>query len=252
MTSTDILNQITNIANDLKLVHGDHYGDQLYTIATDIMKSCANNIDKFQLFIEMFQNAVNDDYKNNIILGLKKKVKELETKVNLLIDDCKQKDIRITELINDCKQKDIRIAKLENQVITLENQVAELMNKNHNLIIWQAYKNIEYYIIQTTTGYNHDTMEKLNTNLNELMKNDNNKCFLEGITNLINKFNIPTYKQSLSRIKRTRNNLAHPDPIEMNELLNACNTMKNTYNGIEEIYNHYQEVYDYFNSFDYF
>ena len=73
MTTIDTLTQqITNIANDLKLLHGDHYGEQLYTIATDIMTSCTTNIDKFQLFIEMFQNAVNDDYKNNIILGFVK------------------------------------------------------------------------------------------------------------------------------------------------------------------------------------
>lgn len=104
----------------------------------------------------------------------------------------------------------------------------------------QAYKNIEYYIIQTVTGYDHDTMEKLNTNLKEFMKNENNKSFLEGINTLIQKFNISNYKNSLSKIKRTRNNLAHPDPIEMTELFTACNTLKSTYNGIDEIYNHYQ------------
>ena len=261
MTSTDILNQITNIANDLKLVHGDHYGDQLYTIATDIMKSCANNIDKFQLFIEMFQNAINDDYKNNIIISLKKKVKELEIQINILIEDSKQKDTRITSLMEDSKQKDTRITNLmedskqkDTRITTLENQVTELINKNHNIIIWQAYKNIEYYIIQTVTGFDHNTMETLNTNLNEFMKNEKNKCFLEAITKLIEKINIHKYKCSLAKIKRTRNNLAHLDPIEMTELLNACNTLKNTYIGIEEIYNNYQEVYDYFNSteFDYF
>ena len=120
-----------------------------------------------------------------------------------------------------------------------------LMKKNYNLILWQAYKNLEYYIIQNTTHYDDIQMESINTNINDFINNPENKKYYDLINNLCSKFKINSYINSLGKLNKRRINVAHP--IEMDELQNACNEMKNEYKGIEELYNNYQEVYDYFN-----
>lgn len=117
------------------------------------------------------------------------------------------------------------------------------MKKNYNLILWQAYKNLEYYIIQKVTGFDNNMMNNINTNLTEFKNDLSNQIYTTEINNLCSKFNI----NSLGKLNKRRINVAHPNPIEMDELQNACNEMKNEYKGIEDLYNNYQKVYDYFN-----
>ena len=256
MESIEIVNKINNIASKIKSIHGVYYGDQLQTIATDIFqiidKYDNNNLDKYNLLLEMIENIIKDDYKNNTIISLKKKVKELENIVREQQQTIKEQQKIINQQQEEIKQlkaesmvKDIKIAALENKVATLETNISVLMAKHYNFVIWQAYKNLEYFIIQKATGYDSNKMETLNTNLTLFMNADANKVYLEEINKLVEKFNINSYKQSLGRLERQRNNEAHPDPIEMDELATACTNMKNKYPSIDELYNHYQEVYDY-------
>ena len=116
------------------------------------------------------------------------------------------------------------------------------------------------------TGFDKNKMETTNTNLTEFINNPNNNSYVNDINKFITKFNINNYNSCLGRLSRNRKNLqnkflrlemknlffisnrlqeAHPNPIELDDLEDACEDMKNVYNGIEELYNHYQEVYDY-------
>ena len=131
------------------------------------------------------------------------------------------------------------------------------MKNHYNLVLWQAYKNLEYYIIQKVTNYDDNKMEYINTNLNEFIKDPDNNKYIEDLNNLIIKFKIDKYKNSLGKLIKNRLRVkysytsylrkAHPNPIELDELELACDEMKSVYNGIEELYNNYQEVYNYFN-----
>jgi hypothetical protein len=89
-------------------------------------------------------------------------------------------------------------------------------------------------------------MEIINTNLNCFITDENNKDYKDTVMILMEKFEINKYSNSLGKLTRNRLREAHPNPIEMEELQDACNDMKKTYIGIENLYNHYQEVYNYF------
>ena len=136
----------------------------------------------------------------------------------------------------------------------LTNQAQYLTNKDYILLLWQSFKNIEYYIIQNVTQYDDETMNKINTNLNSFLKEEKNKKYEEEknkkyeeeINIFKNKFNFEVYSKNLGRIKRNRLNIAHPDPIDLKELKRACEVMKTSYMGIEELYNDYLKVSDYF------
>jgi hypothetical protein len=69
----------------------------------------------------------------------------------------------------------------------------------------------------------------------------------DSFEKLMEKFEISKYNASITKIINKRNRISHPNPVEMEELQDACNEFKKIYPGIDELYNHYQEVYDYFN-----
>jgi hypothetical protein len=54
----------------------------------------------------------------------------------------------------------------------------------------------------------------------------NNKDYKDSIIILMDKFEISKYNNSLGKLTRNRLWEAHPNPIEMDELQNACNDMK--------------------------
>ena len=122
------------------------------------------------------------------------------------------------------------------------------MKRHYNLVLWQAYKNVEYYIIQKVTKYDKIKMESINTNLTEFIKNSDNSMYINDINNFIMKFKINNYNKSLGKLNYNRIQEAHPNPIELDELEDACNDMENIYNGIKDLYNNYKEVYDYFDN----
>jgi hypothetical protein len=164
-------------------------------------------------------------------------------------------DIRILNLEKDNKllkednkQKDIRMSNLEKDNKILTKNVNILMKRHYNLVLWQAYKNVEYYIIQKVTKYDKIKMESINTNLTEFIKNSDNSMYINDINNFIMKFKINNYNKSLGKLNYNRIQEAHPNPIELDELEDACNDMENIYNGIKDLYNNYKEVYDYFDN----
>lgn len=230
--TTETLKLITEMTNMIKDVNYEDYGEQYFNTAIKLLDPKTYN-NEYNILFEAPKTVIDSyKYKDKQIMDLKIKVKNQDDRITKLEDENK-------ELKEDNKQKDIRIN-------NLEKQVNVLMRNHYNLILWQAYKNLEYYIIQTATGYDNNKMETINTNLNSFITDENNKDYKDTVMILIEKFEINKYSNGLGKLTRNRLREAHPNPIEMEELQDACNDMKKTYIGIENLYNHYQEVYDYF------
>ena len=190
------------------------------------------NVKTTHVLVDFVELVINNDYSQPQINALKKDVKEL-----------KEENKTLKEEIKVLKQDNIV---LKNNNDKLTKHINKLMRNHYNLVLWQAYKNVEYYIIQKITGFDKDTMEKINTNLTEFINNPNNNKYINDINKFITKFNINNYSSCLGRLSRNRITEAHPNPIELDDLEDACEDMKNVYTGIEELYKNYKEVYDYF------
>ena len=230
--TTETLKLITEMTNMIKDVNYEDYGEQYFNTAIKLLDPKTYN-NEYNILFEAPKTVIDSyKYKDKQIMDLKNKVKNQDDRITKLEDENK-------ELKEDNKQKDIKINKLEKQVNVL-------MRNHYNLILWQAYKNLEYYIIQTATGYDNNKMEIINTNLNCFITDENNKDYKDTVMILMEKFEINKYSNGLGKLTRNRLREAHPNPIEMEELQDACNDMEKTYIGIENLYNHYQEVYDYF------
>jgi len=226
--TTEIIKQITEISTELKNLHGDDYGEQFCNRALYLIANNTANKSDYQIIFEAVYSLIDGDYKDRLIFNLQKKIKEQEARITKLEEDNKQ-------FKEDNKQKDIKINKLEKQVNVL-------MRNHYLIVIAQAYKNLEYYIIQKATSYDTAIMDSINTNLNDFLADANNKTYHEEVARLMKHFEIERYSASLSKIKRARNNEAHPDPIDMDELKDACESLKTKYIGIERFYEGYQEV----------
>jgi len=177
---------------------------------------------------------------------LKIKIKKQDIKIRNLEDEIKELKVEIKELKSENNKKDIKIKNLEEEINDLRDDIFELSKDRYNLILWQTYKNLEYYIIQKATKYDNDIMKSINTNLTEFINDPNNYMYMNEINMLKNKFNIDTYSNKLWLIKRKRTEIAHPDPINLEQLKRACNKMKKEYEGIENLYDAYMEICDLF------
>jgi len=226
--TTETIKQITEISTELKNLHGDDYGEQFCNRALYLITNNTANKSDYQIIFEAVYSLIDGDYKDRLIFNLQKKIKEQEARITKLEEDNKQ-------FKEDNKQKDIKINKLEKQVNVL-------MRNHYLIVIAQAYKNLEYYIIQKATSYDTAIMDSINTNLNDFLADANNQTYYEEVARLMKYFEIEKYSASLSKIKRARNNEAHPDPIDMDELKDACESLKTKYLGIERFYEGYQEV----------
>ena len=229
---------VYSVCNEIKNIYGDDYGEQYSNVAIKLLNQNPNNINEYHILIEATYSLIDSDYKDKLIISLQKKIKEQELRILKLEKD------------NELLKKDNEILKKDNKL--LNKKIDILMKRHYNLVLWQAYKNLEYYIIKTVTKYDDNTMNNINTNLTEFKNDSSNEKYINDINMLIQKFKINNYANSLGKLNKNRINEAHPNPIELEELEMACLDMKDKYIGmrsdqIEELYNNYQEVYDYFN-----
>jgi cell division protein FtsB len=227
---TELSQQIMNITDEIKYKYGNDYAEQVNEAMNDVHNNL--NVKTTHVLVDFVELVINNDYSQPQINALKKDVKELKEENKIL-------------------KEEIKVLKQDNVVLKNNNdkltkQVNKLMRNHYNLVLWQAYKNVEYYIIQKITGFDKDRMEKINTNLTEFMNNSDNNKYVNDINKFITKFNINNYSSCLGRLSRNRITEAHPNPIELDDLEDACEDMKNVYTGIEELYKNYKEVYDYF------
>lgn len=157
----------------------------------------------------------------------------------MITNEIKEQDIRINNL--DTEDKEL---KLENQC--LHKKINILMRRHYNLIIWQAYKNLEYYIIKLVTNFNDSLMYNIDTNLNNFINNPENTKYIQQIKEMQIKFKINNYYNILDKLSKNRIKESQPEPVKLDELELACDEMKHIYPGIEELYNNYTEVYNFF------
>ena len=191
-----LLKQITQITDEIKNIHGDDYGEQYCNVAINLISKNPSNINEYQILIEAAHSLIDSDYKDKLIFNLQKKIKEQDSRI-----------LNLEKETKDLKQDNVV---LKNNNDKLTKQVNKLMRNHYNLVLWQAYKNVEYYIIQKITGFDKDTMEKINTNLTEFINNPNNNKYINDINKFITKFNINNYSSCLGRLSRNRITEAHP------------------------------------------
>jgi len=231
--TTETIRQITEISTELKNLHGDDYGEQFCGRAIYLITNNTVNKSDYQIIFEAVYSLIDSDYKDRLIFNLQKKIKE--------------QDARICKLEEDNKLLKIDNTNLKNEIKTLNNKVDVLMRNQYLITLAEAIKNVQRYIIQTATGYDNQQMEKINLNLDEFLALSENQIYKPQIEELMTRFEISKYNNAISKVINKRNRISHPDPVEMDMLELACNTMKATYPGIDALYNHYQVVYDYFN-----
>jgi hypothetical protein len=223
---------VSYIAEQLKFSHDEDYAEQFRQSSIDLINKYPDAIPKIEIIIEAFYDTIDYDNKDKIIFSLQEKIKKLELEVKELKMENKQ-------LREDNKQ-------IKENNKQLNKKIDILMRNHYYIILSEAIKTIQYYIIQTTTGYDNTKMETINLNLDEFIKNKDNEQYAHEIEKLIEKFEMNKYKNAISKIINKRNDLSHPNPIELDELEMACDDMKKLYPGIEAIYTHYNEVYEYF------
>jgi hypothetical protein len=69
-------------------------------------------------------------------------------------------------------------------------------------------------------------MKNIDLNLDEFINNPENAQYKLEIEKLMEKFEISKYNASISKIINKRNRISHPNPVEMEELQDACNEFK--------------------------
>jgi len=240
MATQIIRQQVIHIANELKNTHGDDYSEQVYLAYLELINTCPDKINTLQIIIDAFCDTIDYDNKDKVIVSLQKKMKELETTI-------KNQDAKISKLEEENKtlKQEIKELKNENQHL---NKKVDILMRNHNIVILaESIKTIQYYIIQHATGFDDARMKDVNLHLDEFINNPLYAQYKLEIEKLQEYFEISKYQSVINKIINKRNRLAHPNPIEMDELKKACDDMKTVYSGIDAIYNHYQEVYNYFN-----
>lgn len=161
--TTEIINQINLISNELRNIQGEEYANQYSHNALELLKNNIHNNNEIQILIEATACLLDEDYKFKLIDNLYKKIKQQNVKIEEL-----QNDVNELKKENMILKKDNEMLKKDN--IELKKDMNILMKKHYNFILWQAYKNMEYYIIQTITNYDDKIMSKINTNLTEFKK----------------------------------------------------------------------------------
>ena len=135
--------QINDLSYKIGDVYGDYYSKQFNYAINNIQNN--TNIETTHIVVDLLDLTINDDYKQLQINALKKDVKTLQEENKVL----KEENKVLKEEIKELKQDNI-ILKNNNNKLT--KQVNKLMRNHYNLVLWQAYKNVEYYIIQKVTG----------------------------------------------------------------------------------------------------
>jgi septal ring factor EnvC (AmiA/AmiB activator) len=143
-----LLKQITQITDEIKNIHGDDYGEQYCNVAINLISKNPSNINEYQILIEAAHSLIDSDYKDKLIFNLQKKIKEQDSRILNL-----EKETKDLKQDIDVLKQDIVVLKQDNVVLKNNNdkltkQVNKLMRNHYNLVLWQAYKNVEYYIIQ--------------------------------------------------------------------------------------------------------
>ena len=76
--TTEILNQLTHITNEIKEIYGEDYSNQYCNVALNLINEHNNNINNYQILIEATYLLIDDDYKHKLIQNLNKKMVRMD------------------------------------------------------------------------------------------------------------------------------------------------------------------------------
>jgi hypothetical protein len=135
--------------------------------------------------------------------------------------------------------------KYENKrdLLKLQENVNFLMRKHYELVIWQACKNIEYYIIKKITNYDDNKMSTIDINLINFFEN---KKYQHEIIELMKNFKMRYYINHINKLLINKEKYT-PKKIDILLLHNACDELEYIYNDIDILADRYSIIEDYFN-----
>ena len=137
--SINIKEQIKNISDEIKESYGECYGEQWETVSMSVANKLNNDLNDFQILLEAVQNIVDEDYKFKFIQGLQKKIREHDVKINNL----ENKNIELKK----------EISELKSDMTELKNRLNEKERKEYIILLIQASRNMEHYIIKQITNW---------------------------------------------------------------------------------------------------
>ena len=119
--TTEIVKQIMDITNEIKIINGDDYGEQFCTNALKLLSTNSKMFNEYQILIEAIHTLIDSDYKDKLIYDLQKKVKEHNIRIVLLEDDNNKKDIKINRLEQENKELKMEIKELKSEIKILKD-----------------------------------------------------------------------------------------------------------------------------------
>ena len=226
--SINIKEQIKNISDEIKESYGECYGEQWETVSMSVANKLNNDLNDFQILLEAVQNIVDEDYKFKFIQGLQKKIREHDVKINNL----ENKNIELKK----------EISELKSDMTELKNRLNEKERKEYIILLIQASRNMEHYIIKQITNWTDEEIRNYG-GLNKFKKN--NLQHVDLIKILEDEFGLTKNKSNIIKLNELRKIYSHPSPIDTDELEKACNTLCGKYNGLTELYNGYMKYCEY-------
>lgn len=156
-------------------------------------------------------------------------------------------DLRRNEKIQD---NEIKLLKTENKELkeemkNLKTRLTKLEMNEKLIYVSQACKNIQIYIIKKITGWNKEDMEikfEIECHNNYKYFKTLYKTYLNEIVFLEKELGIYENDENIRKLKANRNDIAHPDEIDIEELGNICNEICGKYNGITKIVTGYSKI----------
>ena len=228
MSTYTIKEQINHIANELKETYGDYYAEQYYNSSMNLVNVLPLNLTEYQIILETMQTIMDDDYKLKLIQNLQKRIKEQDIVI-------KNQGVKISELENE-------IVDLKTNVNKLNKRIDDKEEREYIIILIQATRNMEYYIIKKLTNWSDDEIRNYG-GLNKFKKNNQN--FVSEIQDMEDEFGLTVNKQNIIKINEKRKIYAHPNPIDDEELEKACDKFCGKYKGLTELYKGYMKYCEY-------
>jgi len=109
--TTELLQQIINITDEVKYKYGDDYAEQFNEAINDVYNKL--NVKTTHVLVDMIDLTLNDDYKQKQINALKKDIKDLKDDIKILKEENNKKDIRINKLEKENKELKAEIKELK-------------------------------------------------------------------------------------------------------------------------------------------
>ncbi len=193
-------------------------------------------------FFEQWNCAIHNPTKENCVNVL------VDTMLNVIEKTHDYRDDHINDLKKKEKIQDGKIFELETEnkkingkLTALENKFAEKEEKEYIIILIQAIRNMENYIINKFTNWSDDEIQKYG-GIVKFKKNY--PQYKDDAENIEKEFGLTKNKANVNKINEKRKLYTHPNPIDEEVLEMACNKFCSKYNGLTDLYKGYMKYYE--------